>query len=215
MEVGLLICFWYGILHAFSPDHLCAIIDFSLGKSKKTCLLLTIAFALGHGLVLLIFAQLISLIFLSEQQIELFTYYADMITGFVLLSFGLYLLFMVLSDQIQLSKHVHNGQEHVHISFGKNHLHDNNLTKTAFSLGSLMGMGGVRSLLISLSLVSVQESYISLVVFFALGVMAVFICFGFILLYINQSLLNNNKNVQIAFGSAGLSSVLFSVNLLI
>jgi ABC-type nickel/cobalt efflux system permease component RcnA len=35
MELSLLVIFWYGILHAFGPDHLTAIADFSIGKNKK------------------------------------------------------------------------------------------------------------------------------------------------------------------------------------
>ena len=31
---GFLIIFWYGILHAFGPDHLTAIADFSIGKDS-------------------------------------------------------------------------------------------------------------------------------------------------------------------------------------
>ena len=43
MALGLVIIFWYGILHAFGPDHLTAIADFSIGKeAKKTFLYLTV-----------------------------------------------------------------------------------------------------------------------------------------------------------------------------
>ncbi|WP_277871741.1 hypothetical protein [Sulfurimonas xiamenensis] len=34
-HLGLLLIFWYGVLHAFGPDHLTAIADFSIGKNKK------------------------------------------------------------------------------------------------------------------------------------------------------------------------------------
>ncbi len=35
-SLGLLLIFWYGILHAFGPDHLSAITDFSIGKNTRT-----------------------------------------------------------------------------------------------------------------------------------------------------------------------------------
>ncbi|WP_256365632.1 hypothetical protein [Sulfurimonas sp. CVO] len=34
-HLGLLLIFWYGVFHAFGPDHLTAIADFSIGKNKK------------------------------------------------------------------------------------------------------------------------------------------------------------------------------------
>jgi hypothetical protein len=39
MEMGLIIIFWYGALHAFGADHLTAIADFSIGESVKKTLL--------------------------------------------------------------------------------------------------------------------------------------------------------------------------------
>ena len=41
METALVLIFWYGILHAFGPDHLTAIADFSIGKNKRKTLLIT------------------------------------------------------------------------------------------------------------------------------------------------------------------------------
>jgi len=57
---GFLIIFWYGILHAFGPDHLTAIADFSIGKDKKKTLMITTLFAIGHGIMLFIFAKVLS-----------------------------------------------------------------------------------------------------------------------------------------------------------
>ena len=34
-SIGLLLIFWYGILHAFGADHLTAIADFSIGKIEE------------------------------------------------------------------------------------------------------------------------------------------------------------------------------------
>jgi len=41
MEAGLILIFWYGILHAFAPDHLVAIADFSIGKESRKTMLIT------------------------------------------------------------------------------------------------------------------------------------------------------------------------------
>ena len=57
-SLGLLLIFWYGILHAFGADHLTAIADFSIGKNKRKTMLITTMFAIGHGISLFIFAKL-------------------------------------------------------------------------------------------------------------------------------------------------------------
>ncbi|MFT5662159.1 MAG: nickel/cobalt exporter, partial [Sulfurimonas sp.] len=41
MELSLIIIFWYGIIHAFGPDHLSAIADFSVGKNQRKTLVIT------------------------------------------------------------------------------------------------------------------------------------------------------------------------------
>ncbi|WP_457597179.1 HoxN/HupN/NixA family nickel/cobalt transporter, partial [Hydrogenimonas sp.] len=59
MELSMLLIFWYGVLHAFGPDHLTAIADFSIGKDRKKTLLITFAFAVGHGISLFVFAKIL------------------------------------------------------------------------------------------------------------------------------------------------------------
>ena len=149
MEAGLLLIFWYGILHAFGPDHLTAIADFSIGKNKQKTLLITAFFALGHGLSLFIFAKILQHTELSEEILA----YGDMISAIVIMSMGAYLLFMVLTDRIQLRKHTHGDKEHIHIWFGKSHEHNGIENSSSFSLGLLMGAGGVRGMLITLGAV--------------------------------------------------------------
>jgi len=55
MEIGYLLIFWYGVLHAFGPDHLTVIADFSIGKSLKKTMAVTLLFAMGHGVMLFFF----------------------------------------------------------------------------------------------------------------------------------------------------------------
>lgn len=209
-SLSLLLIFWYGILHAFGPDHLTAIADFSLAKSKKKTLLITISFAIGHGLMLFVFAKILQSVDIPES----ITNYGDVISALVIILMGVYLLYMVFTKQIQLREHRHNHKKHTHIYFGKEHEHDKKMNTSAFTLGALMGIGGVRGMLITLS--AVQNSQVSLlmVLFFSLGVMLVFVSFGVVVSFINQYVLTSTRNVRGAFAIAGMSSVLVGASIL-
>lgn len=212
METGLLLIFWYGILHAFGPDHLTAIADFSIGKNKRKTLLITLLFAIGHGISLFVFAKILQHTQLSDEILA----YGDVISALVIISVGIYLLVMVSTDRIQMRKHMHDGKEHVHIWFGKSHEHDSALDSTSsFSLGLLMGAGGVRGMLITLGAVQGGVVDFSMVGMFTLGVMLVFISFGLLILYVNQNLLSSVQNVKRAFSAAGLISLIVGSNILL
>lgn len=211
METGLLLIFWYGVLHAFGPDHLTAIADFSIGKNKQKTLLITALFALGHGLSLFIFAKILQHTELSDDILA----YGDMISAIVIIGMGVYLLFMVLTDRIQLRKHTHGNKEHTHIWFGKSHEHNAVENSSSFSLGLLMGAGGVRGMLITLGAVQGGVVDLSMVGLFTLGVMLVFLAFGLLILYINQNFLGNLQNVRKAFAAAGVISLLVGTNILL
>ncbi len=79
--------------------------------------------------------------------------YGDMISAIVIIGMGVYLLFMVFTDRIQLRKHIHEDKEHIHIWFGKSHEHNSVENSSSFPLGLLMGAGGVRGMLITLGAV--------------------------------------------------------------
>jgi ABC-type nickel/cobalt efflux system permease component RcnA len=211
MELSLLLIFWYGILHAFGPDHLTAIADFSIGKNKQKTLLITILFAIGHGLGLFIFAKILASMDISSEVLA----YGDIISAGVIIMIGLYLLFMVMSNRIQLRKHMHEGKEHIHIWFGKSHEHSKVDSTSSFSLGVLMGIGGVRGMLITLGAVQGGEVGAGMVLAFTAGVMLVFMAFGFLMLYINQNFLGNISNVRRAFTTAGVVSLLVGGNILL
>ncbi|WP_324170844.1 hypothetical protein [Sulfurimonas sp.] len=208
---GLLLIFWYGILHAFGPDHLTAIADFSIGKSKKKTMTITTMFAIGHGLALFIFAKILDTYNISEAILG----YGDIISASVILMMGVYLLFMVFTDRIQLKKHIHNGKEHVHIWFGKEHKHDNRDTSSAFTIGVLMGVGGVRGMLVTLGMLESGSVDLVMVVAFALGVMVIFVGFGSVILYINKNLLNSKQNLKRVFATAGVVSVVVGTNMIL
>ncbi|MBT8348863.1 MAG: hypothetical protein HKP62_05410 [Sulfurovum sp.] len=211
METGLALIFWYGMLHAFGPDHLTAIADFSIGKNKQKTLLITSLFALGHGLSLFIFAKILQHTELSENILA----YGDMISAIVIMSIGVYLLFMVVTDRIQLRKHIHEDKEHIHIWFGKSHEHNAVENSSSFSLGLLMGAGGVRGMLITLGAVQGGVVDLTMVGLFTLGVMLVFIAFGMLILYVNQNFLGNLQNVRRAFATAGFVSMIVGTNILL
>lgn len=210
-HLGLVLIFWYGVLHAFGPDHLSAIADFSIGKNKKKTMLITVFFAIGHGLTLFIFAKLLESYHISDTILG----YGDTISSLVILSMGFYLLYMVFSDKIQLSKHFHDGKEHVHIWFGKEHEHTNKDTVSAFTIGALMGIGGVRGMLVTLGLMQGQSVDLVMVMAFALGVMVIFVGFGVVILYINKNLLNSKQNLRRVFATAGIISVVVGSNMIV
>jgi ABC-type nickel/cobalt efflux system permease component RcnA len=210
-HLGLLLIFWYGILHAFGPDHLTAIADFSIGKNKRKTMMITVLFALGHGLTLFIFALLLEKYNISETTLG----YGDVISSVVILGMGIYLLYMVFTDKIQLKKHIHEGKEHLHIWFGSEHEHSNNDTKSAFTIGALMGIGGVRGMLVTLGFLEGQSVDLTMVLAFALGVMIIFVGFGTVILYINKNLLNSKQNLKRVFATAGVVSVAVGSNMLL
>ena len=210
MDLSLLVLFWYGILHAFGPDHLTAIADFSIGKNKAKTFLVTSLFAIGHGLSLFLFAKALETVAISEDILA----YGDIISAMVIITMGLYLLFMVFTHRIQLRKHIHKNKEHIHIWFGKSHEHD--VAKASvLSLGLLMGAGGVRGMLITLGAVQGNMVDFTMVTAFTLGVMLVFGAFGMIMLYINTNFLGNLTNVRRAFATAGVISLVVGTNILI
>lgn len=210
-NLGLLLIFWYGILHAFGPDHLTAIADFSIGKNKKKTILITFLFAIGHGLTLFVFAKILETYTISESVLA----YGDTISSLVILLMGVYILYMVVSDKIQLKKHIHNGQEHIHIWFGKEHEHNNKDSASAFTIGALMGIGGVRGMLVTLGMIEGQVIDFSMVMAFALGVMVIFVGFGVVILYVNKNLLNSKQNLRRVFTTAGVISLVVGSNMIL
>jgi|AAUQ01.1.fsa_nt_gi ABC-type nickel/cobalt efflux system permease component RcnA len=206
----LFVIFWYGILHAFGPDHLTAIADFSIGKDKKKTLLITFLFAIGHGFSLFVFAKILQNMEISDNILA----YGDIISAVVIIGMGLYILFMVYSNRIHLRKHSHNGEEHIHIWFGKEHSH--NIEETSsFTMGLLMGIGGVRGMLVTLGAIHGGEVNLGMVGLFTLGVMIVFVSFGLLILYINQNFLGNITNVKRVFTLAGVISLIIGTEILI
>lgn len=209
IELGLLIIFWYGVLHAFGPDHLTAIADFSIGRQRKKVMLVTLGFAIGHGVSLYLFALLLSSLQIPDEWLA----YGDVIASTVIILMGLYLLYLVFTNRIHVSKHEHDGREHIHVWFGKEQQHNHkrpffNWLSTSAMLGILMGMGGARGMLVTLSAISSQDVSGWMVLSFTLGVALVFMVFGALLAVLNTRLLNSKKWLRGSFTIAGLVSCL-------
>ncbi|MCB4760348.1 MAG: hypothetical protein LGB58_06435, partial [Sulfurovum sp.] len=200
------------ILHAFGPDHLTAIADFSIGKNKRKTLTITTLFAIGHGLSLFLFAKLLQSVHISNEILA----YGDIISATVIIAMGIYLLVMVATNRIQLKTHMHKGEEHTHIWFGKSHDHDDTVAKSSsFTMGLLMGAGGVRGMLITLGAVGSGNVDFTMIGAFTAGVMLIFVGFGLVILYFNQYFLGNLTNVRRAFTVAGVISLVVGTNILI
>lgn len=210
-QFSLLLIFWYGILHAFAPDHLTAIADFSIGKNKYKTILITVLFAFGHGVSLLLFAKLLQNFNISSELLA----YGDIISASVILGMGIYLLFLVTTKRINIKKHQHNDKEHIHIYFGKEHNHQKTDVASAFTISVLMGIGGVRGMLVTLGAIENSAVDISMVFAFTLGVSVIFLGFGAIILYINKNILRSQKNVTRIFTGVGTVSVAVGLNMLL
>ncbi len=211
MALGLVIIFWYGILHAFGPDHLTAIADFSIGKEAKKTFLIVSAFAVGHGIMLFVFAKILQYYTLSEA----FLSYGDVIASSVILSIGIYLLYMVFTNKIHIKTHTHGDKNHVHIWFGNEHQHESSTTTSAFGVGVLMGIGGVRGMLVTLGVLHGQVIDFGMILAFIAGVMVVFFSFGLVISWINKDILTNIQNVRRVFATVGVISVLVGGNMLL
>ncbi len=81
--------------------------------------------------------------------------------------------------------------------------------------GFLMGIVGVRGMLITLGQSMEERLILGMVGLFTLGVMIVFVSFGLLILYINQNFLGNITNVKRIFTLAGVISLIIGTEILI
>ena len=203
MEYSLLIIFYYGILHALGPDHLSAIALFSIGKKKKQAILLSLLFAVGHGITLFLLALAIEH-FANDSLLK----YGDIISSSVILLMGLYLVYLAATNKIRINNHFHyeDGKKHhhTHIYYENEHLHDKSLL---VSLGLLMGVGGLRGMLVTLTVISHQTVGFEMVIAFILGISLVFLLFGYLIYLINARLIQSASSLRYAVSSVGLISI--------
>jgi nickel/cobalt exporter len=199
MEYGLLIILYYGILHALGPDHLSAIALFSIGKKKKETFMISLLFALGHGTMLYLLA-----LFVSEVADDSILQYGDTISSAVILLMGLYLVYMALSNKIRIDHHAHDSEHHTHIYYKNSHGHDKGMI---VSLGLLMGIGGIRGMLVTLSIISHQQVGIEMILAFIVGVSIVFLLFGYLIYMINSRLIHSANTLRYGILFVGILSM--------
>ena len=199
MEYGLLIILYYGILHALGPDHLSAIALFSIGKKKRETLMLSFLFALGHGSMLYLLALFVGK-FASEEILA----YGDIISSSVILLMGCYLVYLALSNKIRIDTHEHKNNSHTHIYYQDKHLHDKSMLIT---LGLLMGAGGIRGMLVTLSIISHQSVGVEMILAFIVGVSIVFLLFGYFIYLINSNFIRSANALRYGILSVGLLSI--------
>ena len=100
-----------------------------------------------------LFCKILEMYNISDEILA----YGDVLSASVILGMGIYLLWLVFTNRINLNKHIHNGKEHIHIYFGKEHDHSNKDVTSAFTIGTLMGIGGVRGMLVTLGMVEASK----------------------------------------------------------
>lgn len=199
MEYPLLIIMFYGILHALAPDHLSAIALFSIGKHQKETLFITLLFAFTHGFILYIMA--ITIDYIAD---EIILQYGDAISSLVILLMGSYMIYLALSNNIRMDTHHHQERKHTHIYYKHAHRHDETML---FTLATLMGVGGLRGMLVTLSIVSHHSIGVEMILAFVIGVGIVFISFGYILFLVNIQLSHSKYALRYGILSVGIVSV--------
>ncbi|MCO4844473.1 MAG: hypothetical protein KC427_00485 [Sulfurovum sp.] len=199
MDFGLLIILYYGILHALGPDHLSAIALFSIGKNKKEAFMLSLLFAVGHGTILYLLALFVGQI--ANQNI---LQYGDIISSAVIVLMGLYLVYLAITNKIRVDHHKHASDHHTHIYYKDAHLHDKSML---LSLGLLMGVGGIRGMLVTLSIISHQNVGIEMILAFIIGVSIVFLLFGYLIYLINENLIQSFNALRYGILTVGMLSI--------
>jgi len=74
-------------------------------------------------------------------------------------------------------------------------------------MAALMGIGGVRGMLVTLGMLESQNIDLLMVFSFILGVTTLFLAFGVLILYINNNFLGTKANVRKVFTAAGFISI--------
>lgn len=198
-----------GIIHVLSgPDHLAAIVPFSVNGRKSTWKI-GFKWGLGHTGGVFVIA-LLALLFRELIPTELISSLSEKLVGVVLIAIGLWGFRLVLSKKIHTHQHTHDGYSHVHI-----HLHNTKIaheksgahlhTHAAFGIGIIHGLAGSSHLLgvlPALALPTRTEATVYLL-FFGIGTILAMIIFstllGIIATKISSFSTNFYKTMSISF----------------
>lgn len=195
MEYGLLIILMYGAIHAFGPDHLSAIAITSVGKTKKEIFIISSLFALTHGIVLFLLAKVLYLVAGS-----FIIQYADVISWSILFLLGVNLIYIGMQDNLEFFIY-------------KNKYNHKPERFTIISLGLLMGLGGLRGMLLTMGAISTTALGFDMIFAFVVGASIVFVAFGyFIYIFSNSAKKNMSvfKSLLIGIGVISILTVLYS-----
>lgn len=143
-------------------------------------------------------------LFVGEFASESMLAYGDIISSSVILLMGCYLVYLAITNKIRIDTHEHHTHNHTHIYYQDAHLHDKSMLVT---LGLLMGAGGIRGMLVTLSIVSHQSVGIEMVLAFIVGVSIVFLLFGYFIYLINANFIRSSNALRYGILSVGLLSI--------
>ncbi len=167
-------------------------------------------YIIRHGITLYLLALIIERI-ASDELLQ----YGDIISSTVILFMGLYLVYLAATNKIRINNHHHfdhkvdnntdyHAHRHTHIYYKNEHLHEKSML---LSLGLLMGVGGIRGMLVTLSVISHQNVGVEMILAFILGISLVFLLFGYLIYLINSQLIQSIKTLRYAITSVGLLSI--------
>lgn len=143
-------------------------------------------------------------LFVGQIADESILQYGDIISSSVIVMMGLYLIYLAFTNKIRIDNHEHNSHTHTHIYYKDAHLHDKSML---LSLGLLMGVGGIRGMLVTLSIISHQSVGVEMILAFIVGVSIVFLLFGYFIYLINENFIRSANALRYGIMSVGLLSV--------
>jgi len=164
-----------GLLHAFDADHIMAVSTLSNKRpSIKQSIKFCVQWAMGHGGVLITLGLL--MFALGIQIPESLSFWAERIVGIMLIGLGLWLLFTLWKQSIQMHVHQHGDVTHVHLSKD----HGNKHSHTPILVGITHGLAGSAPVLALIPAVSQGKLDIALgyIMLFSIGVMMSMFLFG-------------------------------------
>jgi len=174
-----------GMLHAFDADHVLAVA--SLSGKKKTFLSIlkySLKWGFGHGGILLLCGALFLL--WGVEPSETLVRFAELTVGIILCVCGLYLLWSLKSNNLQIIEHQHGDVTHTHLvqtpkgkSYNVIFKHEHAPVLVGFIHG-LAGSAPVIALLPSLMMGNSAVAFLYLLLF-SLGCLAGMTAFGLVL----------------------------------
>ena len=216
LPMTLSLAFGLGMLHSLDADHIMTISNLAAGRpDRKTSLIFSLRWALGHGFTLMLIGLLVFLFGLSLPT--WIAQYAELGVALILVLIGVYVLFDILRRQIHIHFHQHDdlpvhAHWHTHASHAS-HQH----THTATFVGMLHGLAGSAPLLALLPLAVRQQPVLGFIylLIFSAGVLLAMLIFGGLLGVFSQQLqrysdgLFRTMRLLLGIGAIGVGTTFF------